>query len=146
MDINAAGLALIKSFEGCQLTAYRCPAGVWTIGYGSTGPQVIPGKKITQLEAEGLLRSDLKRFEQGVSALGVELNENQFSALVSLAFNIGVENLRRSTLVKDLRAGDFASAADQFLVWDKAHGRSLPGLVRRRAAERKLFLAPVISS
>lgn len=142
--INKHGLDLIKAFEGCKLTAYLCPAGVWTIGYGSTGPHVRKGLTITQDAAEALLREDLERFERGVStAISVPLTDNQFAALVSLAFNVGTGAFSGSTLVRKLNANDFAGAADQFARWNKAGGRVLAGLTRRRAAERALFETPV---
>ena len=142
--INRAGLALIKAFEGLRLTAYRCPAGVWTIGYGHTGPDVKPGQRITAAEAEALLRGDLDRFESGVERAlnGVVTTENQFAAMVSLAYNIGLGGFGRSTVLRMHRASKFTLAANAFLLWVKAGGRSLPGLVRRRTAERALYLTP----
>ena len=107
MKINETGLALIKSFEGLRLKAYKCPAGVWTVGYGHTGGDVKAGMIITEEEAEELLRQDLERFEEGVENLvEVELNENQFCALVSLAYNIGLGNFKRSTLLKLINKGN----------------------------------------
>lgn len=142
--INRAGLALIKAFEGLRLAAYRCPAGVWTIGYGHTGPDVKPGRRITAAEAEALLRGDLDRFESSVERAlnGVVTTENQFAALVSLAYNIGLGGFGRSTVLRLHRTGKFTLAANAFLLWVKAGGRSLPGLVRRRTAERALYLKP----
>ncbi|MBE9178663.1 lysozyme [Oculatella sp. LEGE 06141] len=139
-QINQAGLSLIKEFEGCRLAAYKCPAGVPTIGYGST-KGVKMGMTITQTEAEALLRADLERFERAVERLvNVKLTGNQFAALVSFAFNVGVGALERSTLLRLLNQKQYQSAADQFRAWNKAGGRILPGLVRRRNAERELFL------
>jgi lysozyme len=148
--INEAGKAIIKQFEGLRLEAYLCPAGVWTIGWGHTGRNVLPGSKITEHQAESILDVDLDRFERDVEALtqGCSLNENEFSALVSFAFNVGsdiddddkAEGLGDSTLLKKLKAGDRAGAAAEFMKWVNAKGRVLPGLVRRRAAERRLFL------
>lgn len=137
--INAAGLALIQHFEGCKLTAYKCPAGIWTIGYGSTGGHVKPGLTITQDQAEGLLRSDLRRFEAAVARLAPGANDNQFSALVSLAFNIGIANFEGSTLLRRHLAGDYEGATAQFARWNKSKGKVLAGLVNRRAAEAKLY-------
>lgn len=138
------GKNLIKEFEGFRATAYLCPAGVWTVGYGTTrisGKLVKQGTKVTTDEAETLLEEDLKRFEDGVNRLvQVEINQNQFDALVSFVYNLGVGNLQKSTLLKKLNAGLFAEAAEQFLKWDKAAGKRLPGLTRRRKAERELFL------
>lgn len=143
--INAAGLTILKRFEGCELKAYRCPAGVWTIGYGSTGKQVKPGMVISVEEAEALLRDDLSRFERAVAeAAGSGTNDNQFSAMVCLAYNIGTGAFSKSTLLKKHLAGDFDGAAQQFLRWTVAGGRVLNGLVRRRKAEADLYgRAPV---
>lgn len=139
--INTAGLDLIKTFEGCKLTAYLCPARVWTIGYGSTGPHVRKGLTITQAEADQLLRDDLARFEAAVSRLvSVPLNDNQFSALVSFAFNVGIGALEGSTLLRKLNARDLDGAAAQFERWNRADGRVVAGLTRRRQAERALFV------
>lgn len=137
--INAAGLALIKQFEGCKLTAYLCPAKVWTIGYGSTGAHVKPGMTITAREAEDLLRADLRRFEQGVASELGDATDNQFSACVSLAFNIGLAAFLRSTVLRKHQEGDRAAAAHAFKLWNKAGGKILPGLVRRRDAEAALY-------
>ncbi|MEO9385901.1 lysozyme [Chromobacterium phragmitis] len=143
MHINAAGLNLIKQFEGLRLIAYQDAVGIWTIGYGHTGPDVAPGKAITQLQADQLLQNDLARFESGVSNLvKVPLNANQFSALVSFSYNLGLGNLQSSTLLRLLNQRDYAGAAGQFPRWDKAGGRVLPGLSRRRLAEQALFQAP----
>ena len=141
-SINPSGLELIKSFEGLRLTAYRCPAGVWTIGYGHTGPAVTPGQRITEAEADALLRGDLDRFEVGVAhALdGAATTDNQFAAMVSLAFNIGLGAFQRSTVLWQHKAGNRQRAAAAFLLWIKGGGHTLPGLVRRRAAERALYL------
>lgn len=133
---------LIKSFEGLELEAYLCPADVWTIGYGHTG-NVKEGDSITKAEAEALLEKDLAVFRNGVTrAVKVPLNENQFGALVSFAYNLGIGSLQSSTLLKLLNAGDYAGAADQFLRWNKSKGKVLTGLVRRREAERAVFLTP----
>lgn len=147
--INQAGLNLIKESEGCELTAYRCPSGVLTIGWGHT-KVVHPGMRITQVEADELLSQDIAEFEQDVSDLvKVPLNDNQFSALVSFAFNCGSdidadtipEGLGDSTLLKLLNQGDYKGASEQFLLWTKANGKESSGLKRRREAERKLFLS-----
>lgn len=141
--INDAGLALIKSFEGLRLKAYLCPADVWTIGYGHTRT-ARPGMQISSVRATNLLREDLAKFEAAVANLteGVTLTDNQFSALVSLTFNIGVTGFSRSTLLKLIRARDFKAAAGEFKRWNKARGRVLEGLTRRRAAEAALFVTP----
>lgn len=148
MKINAAGLALIKEFESLKLTAYRCPAGVLTIGYGSTGPHVREGMTITKERAEAWLKEDVSRFEREVERrMKDEPTRNQFSALVSLCFNVGPANFAKSTLLKHHNAGNVAKAAEQFMVWNKATGadgvkRELKGLTRRRAAEAALYLTP----
>lgn len=141
MQISKAGLDLIKQFEGLYLKAYRCPAGVPTIGYGHTAG-VAMGQTITQQQADDYLRRDVRQFERAVARLvTVPLTQGQFDALVSFAFNIGDGALAQSTLLRLLNAGDYAGAAAQFDRWNKAGGRVLPGLVRRRAAERALFEA-----
>jgi len=141
--MNQAGLDLLKHFEGLRLDAYVCAAGVVTIGYGSTGSHVRMGDHITEVQAEQLLVQDLGRFEKGVTDMvKVPLNSNQFSALVSFAFNLGNGALQNSTLLKKLNQKDYNGAADEFLRWNKAGGRALEGLTRRRKAERELFLKP----
>lgn len=140
-QMGAAGLELIKEFEGRKLTAYLCPAKVWTIGYGSTGPHVKPGMTITEAEADKLLQDDLDRFEACVDKAAPNATQNQFDAMVSLAFNIGTAGFERSSVLKRLLAGDKAGAADAFLMWNKAGGVALAGLTRRRQAERALFLS-----
>ena len=144
--INAAGLALLKEFEGCKLTAYPDPAtggDPWTIGYGSTGPHVKRGVTITQAEAERLLLADLDRFEQAVTRyVTVPLTQNQFDALVSFTYNCGQGSLQTSTLLRKLNAGDYAGAQGQFARWNRAGGKEMAGLTRRRAAEAELFGTP----
>lgn len=137
--INADGLALIKSSEGCRLSAYVCPAGVLTIGYGSTGPHVKPGMTITQAQADDLLRSDLRRFEDAVTEHGGTCTDNQFAALTSFAFNLGESAFENSTLLNLHRQGKYGAAQAQFGLWTHGGGKILPGLVRRRAAEAALY-------
>lgn len=142
MKTSDAGITLVKSSEGLKLVAYKCPAGIWTNGYGHTGPDVTPGMVITQAQADALLARDLERFETGVARLvKVPLNQNQFDALVCFSFNLGLGALQGSTLLRLLNAGDYAGAAAQFPRWNKAGGKELPGLTRRRAAEQSLFQA-----
>jgi lysozyme len=153
MKTNAAGVALIKRFESCKLEAYLCPAGVWTIGWGHTGASAKQGTKITQHMADIIFEHDLTQYERDVTSLteGVALNENEFSALVSFAYNCGSdideddipEGLGDSRLLKKLCAGDRLGAANEFLKWNKSKGRVLAGLVARRAEERLLFLTPM---
>lgn len=143
---SAAGRKAITDREGNILTAYQDSVGIWTIGVGHTSaagiPKVSKGLKITAAESDEILSRDLKTFEAGVrAAVKVPLSQNEFDALVSLAFNIGVGAFSKSTLVKKLNAGDRAGAADQFLVWNKAGGKPLKGLTTRRQAERKQFLS-----
>lgn len=143
--INAGGLDIIKRFEGLKLKAYKCPAGVWTIGWGHTG-DVKPGATITAHQAEAILDADLDRFELGVDKLAPGLPSNQFSALVSFSFNVGLEALAKSTLLKKLKSGGPLAAAPEFAKWVRAGGKVLPGLVKRREAERQLFLTPEATS
>lgn len=162
--INQAGIDIIKRFESLHdgdlstigLQPKMCPAGIWTVGYGRAltnhngaflrGEQ---GKKaaynlygnLTVEDAEEMLREDLDLFSEGVSRLlKVDVTDNQFSALVSLAYNIGLGNLRNSTVIKRLNAGDTQGAAEAILWWNKASGKVLRGLQARREAEKLLFL------
>ena len=139
--INDAGLRLIKDFEGRELEAHKDPVGIWTIGYGSTGPHVAPGMKITEAEAEALLRDDLDRFERAVAAMAPVATDNQFAAMVSLAFNVGEGEggFKSSTLRRKHNEGDYDGAANEFARWNKAAGKVLGGLTRRRAAEAALY-------
>jgi len=142
--ISNTGLQLVKHFEGLYLKGYKCPANVWTIGYGHTG--TVDGKAvsadmiITKEKAEDLLREDMRRFEKTVTdCVKVPLEQWQFDALVSFAFNCGATALKNSTLLKLLNAGKIIDATQQFYRWNKGGGKVLKGLVRRRAAEAHLF-------
>lgn len=138
---SATGRALIKSFEGLSLRAYPDPGTggePYTIGYGHTGG-VGKNDVVTETRADELLERDLQRFEDAVSQLCPITTQSQFDALVSFAFNLGEGNLKDSTLRRLHNEGDYAAAADQFARWNKAAGRVLPGLTRRRAAEAKLY-------
>ena len=142
--INAAGLQLIKEFEGLRLDSYICPAGVWTVGYGSTGEHVYPGQVISEPEAEELLRKDLWRFEDCVSSrVKVGLTDNEYAALVSFAFNCGCGALQESTLLRRLNAGEPKPRvfSEELPKWVRGGGQVLPGLVRRRQAEVDLALS-----
>lgn len=146
MNVSKAGLDLIKAHEGLRLNAYRCPAGVWTIGYGITSGagvgKITEGMKITQAQAEEMLRKALAVYERGVvKALDRRPTQPQFDAMVSLAYNIGVGGFARSSVVRHFNAGDIQKAADSFRLWNKANGKVLPGLTKRRETERKLFLS-----
>ena len=143
MRTSQKGIDLIKKYEGCRLTAYKCPAGVYTIGYGHT-EGVKKGQKITQKQAESFLKEDLRKFENGLlRSVTAPLNQNQFDALVSFCYNCGLSAFRNSTLRKKLNAKDYAGASKEFARWNKANGRILAGLKKRREAERKLFNTPV---
>lgn len=137
--VGKAGFDLIKSFEGLKLTAYLCPAKIWTIGYGSTGPHVKQGMVITEAQAEELFRKDLERFEASVARTVPNATQNQFDAMVSLAFNIGVAGFEKSTVARKAAAGDHSGAAAAFALWNKAGGKVLAGLTRRREAEANLY-------
>lgn len=138
---SQAGIDLVKRWEGCRTKAYKCPAGIWTIGYGHTGT-VQSGMSISYDKAEELLRQDLQRFEKAVKTLvRVPLSQNQFDALVSFTYNVGAKALGDSTLLSLLNQKKYLPASDQFLRWTKANGKSLPGLVLRRNEERDLFLS-----
>lgn len=144
-SISKTGIGLISSFEGIRLNAYDDGVGVWTIGIGTTvypnGIKVKKGDKCTLEQAKEYFAHDLNRFEASVNNLvKVPLSQNQFDALVSLTYNIGSGNFASSTLLKKLNAKDYQGAADQFPRWNKAKGKVLNGLVRRREAERALFL------
>ena len=146
MQTSDKGIALIKQFEGCKLTAYQDSVGVWTIGYGWTKPvdgkPIRAGMTIKQETAERLLKTGLVSYENDVSRLvKVDLTQGQFDALVSFTYNLGSRSLSTSTLLRKLNAGDYAGAADEFLRWNKAGGKVLNGLTRRREAERALFLS-----
>jgi lysozyme len=139
MKMSQKGMDLIKEFEGFKAWAYLCPAGVWTIGYGTTR-NVKKGQTVTPSQAMALLVEDVKKFENDVNNyVKVPLTQNQFDALVCFAYNVGSGNLKTSTLLKLVNTKDFAGAAAQFVRWNKADGRTLAGLTRRREAEAKLF-------
>ncbi|MBA3752666.1 MAG: lysozyme [Nitrospira sp.] len=148
MKTNRDGIELIKSFEGCKLKAYKCPAGIWTVGYGHTSsagqPKVTSGMTITQAQAEEILVADLATYEAAVAeAITRFMNENQFAAMVSLCFNIGAANFRKSSVCRYFNDGLAAKAANSFLLWNKASGKAMKGLLRRRAAEMALYNKPV---
>lgn len=143
MKISQNGINLVKRFEGCRLMAYKCPAGVWTIGYGHTGSDVWQGLTITQAKAEQLLRQDMMKFETHVMKFNnrYHWNQNEFDALVSFAFNVGsinqlTQNGKRSRV----------QIAAAMLKYNRGGGKILPGLTKRRQAEQELFLRPVAVS
>jgi len=143
--VSPQGVDLICGFEGLELKAYDDGVGVCTIGYGTTiyphGKAVQYGDTCTIEQAKNYMQYDLRRFEQAVSAaVNVPLNQNQFDALVSLSYNIGIGAFKNSTLLKLLNASDYHAASHQFDVWIKAGGKTVQGLVNRRAVEKTLFL------
>ncbi|WP_333666453.1 lysozyme [Acinetobacter guillouiae] len=143
--VSPQGVDLICGFEGLELKAYDDGVGVCTIGYGTTiyphGKAVQYGDTCTIEQAKNYMQYDLRRFEQAVSAaVNVPLNQNQFDALVSLSYNIGIGAFKNSTLLKLLNATDYHAASHQFDVWIKAGGKTVQGLVNRRAVEKTLFL------
>ena len=134
------GLALIKKFEGCELKAYQCSAGVWTIGYGHT-KDVVEGMEITQEQAEQMLVDELHEYESYINKyVTVALSQNQFDALVSWVYNLGPANLTASTMLKVLNSGEYEDVPAQMKRWNKAGGKVLEGLIRRREAEACLFV------
>lgn len=144
MRMSAAGLATVKEFEGLRLKAYKCPADVWTIGYGHTSaagnPIVTPELVITKDEAEEVLARDMEQYEEGVRKyVKVDLTQGQFDALVDFAYNAGVGALQKSTLLKKVNAEKFDEVPAEFMKWTRGGGKELPGLVRRRRAEVKLW-------
>ena len=159
MTISEVGIQLIKSFEGCHNSPYRCPAGLWTIGYGhvlypeqarlktperASYPLKPEHDRVWDaIEIDSLLEKDLLRFTNGVLRLCPAAADNQchLGSLTSLAFNIGLGNLQASTLIMKYKRAEYAAAADEFLKWRKANGVVLRGLERRREAERALFLS-----
>lgn len=145
MRTSQVGVDLIKRWEGLRLTGYLCPAGVPTVGYGSTGPDVTVGMKITEAEAEARLKKHLEVLENGLRDLiRVPVNQNEFDALVSFAYNVGSTAFRRSTLLRLLNDGaDRKVVAAEFPRWNKVDGKPVGGLTNRREDERKLFLTPV---
>lgn len=133
---------MLKRHEGCRLTAYRCPAGVWTIGYGHTGDDVREGMTITQREAERLLADDLRKFEEEVERVmaGVSLTQGQFDALTVFAYNVGPSAFRNSTLARMVRKNpNNPLIRGEFRRWIRAKGEVLPGLVRRREEEANVY-------
>ena len=154
MRISPAGIALIKRWEGCRLEAYKDGGGVWTIGYGHTSaagtPKVTAGLKITQAEAEAMLIRDLEKYEGAVdNALIREVSQNQFDAMVSLCYNIGIGGFTKSSVVRHMNAGNVELAANSFLLWkkDRVDGVlvTIDGLLNRRRAERALFLTTPVA-
>lgn len=146
MELTRDGIDLICRFEGFRGKAYRCPAGVWTIGYGHTSqagsPAVTPGLTMSEAEARRVLLADVGMFADRVrSQLTRILDDGQFSALVSFAYNVGLGNFRSSSVLKAANSGDFAAVPRRLQLWVKGGGKVLPGLVKRRAAEAAMFVS-----
>jgi len=144
MKTSSDGLELIKEFEGLGLKAYKCPANIWTVAFGHTSaagePKVLPGMMVSRDEAEAILRRDVIQYENGVrSQITVSITQGQFDALVSFAYNVGVGAFSKSTLLKKINAEKFDEVPAEFMKWTKGGGRELPGFVRRRRAEVKLW-------
>ena len=142
MITSQNGIERIKSFESFQAKAYTCPAGKLTIGYGHV---ILPDEDlghvtVTERGAEDLLKEDLEGAEQAVNRANLKIDQDQFDALVSFVFNVGVGAFQGSTLLKRIRVGDMQGAADEFLKWNHGGGKVLAGLTRRREVERQLFL------
>ena len=140
MKTSIEGLALIKKFEGLELEAYKCAAGVWTIGYGHT-KDVQPGDVWSESHADHMLEVELEEFEAYINNnVTAPLSQNQFDALVSWVYNLGPANLKASTMLKVLNSGDYEGVPAQIKRWNKAGGKVLEGLIRRREAEALLFI------
>ena len=139
MNISQEGLSLIKKFEGCELKSYKCAAGVWTIGYGAI-KGVTENMQITKEEADKLLLHEMDEYEGYINNMvTVDLNQNQFDSLVSWVFNLGPSNLKSSTMLKVINNNELDEVPSQIKRWNKANGKVLEGLIRRREAEALLF-------
>ena len=141
MKVGEKGLALIKESEGLRLKAYKCPAGVWTIGYGHTGKDVVAGMEISESRAVALLKQDLRVAEVYLNSLGINFSQNAFDAIASFIYNLGVGSFSKSTLRKKIVAkADDEAITDEIVKWVNAGGKPLIGLKRRRVKEANLFL------
>lgn len=140
MFYTSDGLHLTEQFEGCRLVAYQDQGGVWSCGYGHTGPDVFEGVTCTQAQADEWLQNDIHWAANVVNNLvTTQLTQDEFNSVCDFVFNVGSGNFASSTLLKDLNAGNLADAATQFVRWDKVHGQVVAGLLRRRLAETKEF-------
>lgn len=139
MSVNAAAIAIIKAAEGCKLTAYQDGNGIWSIGYGHTGPEVVEGLTIDEDQADAHLETDTGSVDVGVGIYCPSATDNQHSAMCSLAYNIGLGNFKKSTVCRLHNAGDFVGAAVAFKMWNKIAGEVSEGLNTRRAAEAALY-------
>lgn len=146
MELSSKGLELIKRFEGRRLVAYKPVASepYYTIGYGHCGPDIKKGQIIDQAKADELLKQDIQKFVRGVNLLVRNVNQNQFDALVSFAYNCGLGSLKASTLLRMVISKRYDAAASEFKRWNRAGGKVLLGLTRRREAERALFMGEKI--
>lgn len=146
MQLGSKGKALIQGFEQLRSLAYRDGRGIWTCGWGHTGPNIVAGVTCTKEQADLWFDADTKAATLGViRSLDVELTQNQFDALVSFAFNVGVGAEAHSTMLKLINAGKLREAAEEFGKWNHINGVVSDGLSRRRAAERELFLSPDVA-
>lgn len=135
--------SIIREFEGCRLESYEDVAGTWTVGYGQTGPGIVEGTRISKGVAEAMLKDTLSHLGDDLFALvGWRLNQNQYDALISFCYNVGLAAFKGSTMLKKILAYDIPGAAEEFLMWDHAAGKVIPGLTKRRQAEKMLFLSP----
>jgi lysozyme len=152
MQMSQEGItALLKKYEGCKLKAYRCPAGICTIGYGHTSaagaPTVTDGMTLTQKQCDDILRNDLVKYETAVHNMVQQpLTQHQFDVLVDFAYNAGVGNLKSSTLLKKVNAGAFDAVPAELMKWTKGGGKVLPGLVKRRQAESAWWVSHEITA
>lgn len=148
MTLGAGGIGVLKLWEGKENNAYKDVVGVWTVCYGSTGPHVTPGLRVSDEGCEQMLRDDVVRFERAAQRCSApaSLNQNQYDALVVFTYNVGETAYCNSTLSRKVRAGDFAGASAEFPRWSYAKGQFVQGLANRRAAERYLFNTPVKST
>lgn len=151
MNVSDRAVELNADFEGFFENAYLCPAKVWTVGYGTTylnGRPVRPGDKMTKTEAKAYMKKELQEYLQNAlkyvnKEIAAKLNQNQLDSIALFTYNVGVGNFAKSSFLKLMNAGDLVGAPEKMLLWDKAKGKVLRGLQRRRKVERDLFLTPV---
>ncbi len=141
MKASPQAYSLIREFEGLRLAAYRCPSGIWTVGYGHTS-NVAPDAVITQLQANLLLQEDIAQCERTLNRYNLALTQNMYDALISFIFNVGAGNFHRSALLSKIKVNPYdSSISDEFLKWIYSKGKPLVGLQRRRMAEMKLYFS-----
>ena len=141
MKLSDNGIKFIQDFEGLKLNAYRDIVGVWTVGFGHTGVDVTPNLSITKDRANDLFMQDVCNFVNGVNSMVKSCTQGEFDAMVSFAYNLGLKSLKTSTLLRKLNDGDIDGAANEFTKWNRAGGKEVAGLTRRRLDERSLFLS-----